>query len=383
MILMAWEGFRTLPPHQGTGRFQIHPVELARCRALLKPLAGELAQASRETVSSCPVCRSGCRTVLVDRDRYGLPVRTAMCLDCGLIYLVDRLTPEGYGKLYSSGFWRKLNGPFGGAATGPGDAARLARALAGYVALDPDHTLLEIGGGADGEWGRALGCATTAFDIEARGGVAALDTFFPGRRFDLILCRAIERLPDLGRALARVRCLLAPDGLLYCDVADFLETCRRQGSPQAVARVDHYSWFCQETAPGIFAALGFEVVSVNVTGEPAAIGYLLRPSGALALPEAAPALDPLIRRLREIDGDWRASACFPADARDRLHRTAYRIKRAVYRTLGRLRRHTPASGSPAGMPAGLPAPVAPEPHARAMAAGVTLSDTSPPPSRRA
>ena len=124
----------------------------------------------------------------------------------------------------------------------------------------------------------------------------------------ILLCRSIEHLLDLRSALRRIRALLTPDGLFYCDIIDYLESCRTTGGPQTVSKMDHCYWLCQETAPLIFRSLGFEIVAATASFDPAVIGYVLRRGEARPVDGASGAVAYLVRRLREIDADWRRRA---------------------------------------------------------------------------
>ena len=60
--------------------------------------------------------------------------------------------------------------------------------------------------------------------LEAYTG--SIEQWSSEERFDLILlCRTIEHVQDLRGVLSRIRRLLQPDGLLYCDIVDFTEAC--------------------------------------------------------------------------------------------------------------------------------------------------------------
>src|ERR1700733_15517131 len=92
--------------------FLIPPADLqdrrVRCRAEVQKLAG----LASETVSACNVCSSIRNVVISMTDRYGFPGRTALCLDCGLIYLLDRLTADSYDQFYSAGHYRIVSSQF-------------------------------------------------------------------------------------------------------------------------------------------------------------------------------------------------------------------------------------------------------------------------------
>src|SRR5947209_17288827 len=94
--------------------FLIHPADLERRRQSCQPVAAPIARRPKDLVRSCSACASDQSAILSPCDRYGIPIRTAMCLDCGLIYLVDRLTAGEYNRFYGSGEYREISARFHG-----------------------------------------------------------------------------------------------------------------------------------------------------------------------------------------------------------------------------------------------------------------------------
>ena len=316
-------------------------------------MVGHLGSVVRALHACCNVC--GCRqgVVLSNRDRYDFPVRTALCTGCGLIYLVDRLTRDEYSEFYASGTYRSLTSKFCGGETNiegircnqVNYAAKVINALEGCFEFQGHRSLLDVGGSAGfvaAVVASRFGCAATILDpaveeiaaaqaMGVDGVVGSLETFQSDKKFGLILlCRSIEHLFDLRASLLMIRDLLQPDGLFYCDIIDFVECCRCHGAPEAVTKIDHCYWLCQETAPAIFRALGFEVISVDVSWESDCIGYLLRRCQPMGTPRTAEAvLDTVVRRLREINSDWHSYGQVPRGIADRLQSRAYRAKRRL------------------------------------------------------
>lgn len=157
-----------------------------------------------------------------------------------------------------------------------------------------------------------------------------------------MLCRSIEHLFDLRRSLARIRSLLTPQGLFYCDIADFMEMCRLSGPPETFTKVDHCYWLTQSTALQIFRALGFELVSMNIAFGAAQVGFLLRacePSvEALAAQSQTLAQ---VEEIQRIEREWRAYGATSLGPKDWLRRKGYRLKRRILR-LARLHERVPA-----------------------------------------
>ncbi len=330
--------------------FHIRPDDLHRRRERCRGTVAAVEVLGCEAQACCNICGSARSIVLAGSDRYGFRVRTAMCLDCGLVYLADRLPPEGYARFYGSGAYRTLSAQFTGVPRTVESlrgeqvaySAHTLATLERFVPAHPGLRLLDVGGSTGvvaAEFAKRFSLEATVLDpapqevaaartLGLNGVVGTVETYDEPRRFDLVLlCRSIEHLLDLRSALARIRALLKPDGLFYCDVIDYLESCRATGAPQTVSKMDHCYWLCQETAPLIFRSVGFEIVSASASFDPAVIGYVLRRGEARAVSGcAAEQVSYLVRRLREIDADWRESARQRSPAQQ-LRRVAYRARR--------------------------------------------------------
>lgn len=105
--------------------------------------------------------------------------------------------------------------------------------------------------------GTVLDPATDEIEAARAAGLEAIvgsvEDWETEDRFDLILlCRSIEHLFDLKLSLSRIRGLLKPQGLFYCDIADFMEMCRMMGSPETFTKVDHCYWLTQFDRPSDF-----------------------------------------------------------------------------------------------------------------------------------
>jgi len=137
-------------------------------------------------------------------------------------------------------------------------------------------------------------------------------------KFDLILlCRSVEHLFDLRLSMSRIRGLLKPEGLFYCDIADFMEMCRMMGPPQTFTKVDHCYWLTQTTALEIFRSVGFELVSMNIVYGLGQVGFLLRPCAPAAIASASHSrILGQIEEIQKIDREWQTfggTSLGPAD----------------------------------------------------------------------
>jgi SAM-dependent methyltransferase len=333
--------------------FLIGPPELDTRRERCRPVVAELSATARLFVPRCNLCGSDRTCILATHDRYGIPLRTALCTSCGLIYLMDRFTQDGYSNFYLDGAYRKLTSAFAGSVATIEDlqadqaayARHLARFLDRRLPAQGGVRLLDIGG-SSGEVARELaaqfGISGTVLDpsreeIEAarrqglHGVVGSAETWETEERFDLVLlCRTVEHLYDLRATMAKIRRYLTPGGLLYCDFLDYLELCRITGAPQTVSKVDHCYWLTLPTAPAIFRAMGFEIVSFHIVPKPQFIGCLLRQCEPVAIePMPWTAVEAIVRDLQQIVADWQRSAAAPAGLPARVRRKVSRIARTA------------------------------------------------------
>jgi 2-polyprenyl-3-methyl-5-hydroxy-6-metoxy-1,4-benzoquinol methylase len=329
--------------------FLINPAELETRRERCRPVVQSVSTVERQFVSRCNLCGSEQSCIIGYHDRYGLPLRTAMCVGCGLIYLMDRFTQEGYAQFYLDGAYRKLTSAFAGSVATIEDlqadqaayARNLVRFLDRRVPQRQGVRLLDIGG-SSGEVAKELagrfGIEGTVLDpsreeIEAarrqglHGIVGSAESWETDQRFDVVmLCRTIEHLYDLRATMAKVRRYLTPGGLFYCDFLDYMELCRMTGAPQTVSKVDHCYWLTLQTAPAIFRAMGFEIVSLHVVPKPQFIGCLLRQCEPVAVePMQWLEVQPLIRDLQQIVTEWQRPgppASLPARVKRKVKRLA-------------------------------------------------------------
>ena len=315
--------------------FQLTPSELEQRRRRCSPLVAKLRKLDREFVTQCNICGTRQNYIIADHDRYGFSIRTALCAHCGLIYMMDRFTPASYSEFYGSGSYRDLVASFAvmsrekkasRSTIKVGNyAADLIGGLQGYLAMDSSARLLDIGG-SNGQVAQALvkafGFTATVLDpsreeIEAAktagldGVIGSIEEWQTDEKFDLILlCKTVEHLYDLRGALTKIRSFLKPGGLFYCDINDYLEISRRAGTPQAISKIDHCFWLTPETAPVIFGATGWQIVSIRKTVSPRIMGVLLSAAEEVGEKPEQQLLPPhwsaqQFRRLREIEDQWR------------------------------------------------------------------------------
>jgi SAM-dependent methyltransferase len=335
------------------GRFLVSPSELRTRRERCAPVVQSLAAIERQMVSRCNLCGSEQNAVIGYNDRYGLPIRTAMCTSCGLVYMMDRFTQEGYSEFYRDGAYRRITSAFAGSVATIEDlqadqaqyAKNLSRFLDGRLPARGNVRLLDVGGSSGEvalELVQRLGVEATVLDpsqeeIEAarkhglNGVVGSAETWDTDERFDIVMmCRTLEHLFDLRGTMEKIRRLLAPDGLFYCDFLDYMELCRMTGHPQTVSKVDHCYWMTMSTAPALFRSMGFEVVSLHFVPKPQHIGLLLRQCEAAAIqPMSWTQAQPILRDLQQIVTEWLREPEMPADLSSRVKRKVRRLAKTA------------------------------------------------------
>jgi SAM-dependent methyltransferase len=338
-------------------KFLMHPSDLAKRRKSCAQPREQLLSIERQCVTRCNLCGSPKNVIIAERDRYGLPIRTALCAECGLVYLVDRFGAAAYGRFYRDGMYRAISSSFLGTrhsisqieANQADYAARLANTLAGYIQPRDGASLVDIGGSAGMvalEFKRRFGLHATVLDPSEEEAAAArraglesvtgsVEDWTTDEKFDVVLlCRSVEHFFDLRTALAKIRGLLAPGGVFYCDIADFMELCRLSGPPETIAKIDHCYWLSHETAPEIFAAAGFEVITTNLVFGTGQIGFLMQASDPVPVsPRTSGWVAERIAGLLAIESAWKQYGDTYPDWTDWLHRKAYRAKRKLLSSL--------------------------------------------------
>lgn len=185
----------------------------------------------------CPLCAEREAHVLGDRARDGTPLRTVLCVGCGL-GRVDPLPPEeAVSEFYQESYRREYKGTF---EPQPRHVLRAGRIAIERIALlkrglAPGQTLLDVGcGGGElvyllSQWGvRARGheedvryaaYARRELGITVTEGDWSAIRTSPATRFDAVtLFHVLEHLRHPVHALEQVRDWLAPGGVAVVEV---------------------------------------------------------------------------------------------------------------------------------------------------------------------
>lgn len=333
--------------------FQIDGRELQRRRDRCRPLLPALSELPVESLSSCSACGSRQYFVLTPIDRYGLPLRAAMCMVCGLVFQVDRFTTDGFQEFYG-GAYRDLVSAFKGKAEGDIPRLRAKQEIYGRSLLDAVkdrigdsssiQRIADVGGSTGvvaGIFSDHYGASATVVDPGARelgeadGELATVqatvEDWQPDGTYDLVLlCNTIEHLHDLAAGFAKLKSALGDDGWLVCDVADFMASCRLEGPPEVVAKVDHCFWLSLETASKVFGLLGFSVAGAAYGRVPQQVTFLLKPTAETPEVTRDPAVSGMLSELQTLRGEWLGLAQRSAGIM-----TASRLSSFARRLLGR------------------------------------------------
>lgn len=337
-------------------------VRRRRVTLLKDRILGELPfeHLNRCVLAPEPVVHAG-MTIVAMKDRYGIPVRLAMCHQTGLFYLIDRLTQDGYDAFYRDGLYRQLIAAFHGNsddartlveqqhAQAVANAGVVFKALARHVVLPPGSMLLDVGGStgalsklfkdAYGVHATVVDPAADELEVARKSGLAIKCgtieqvTFEPGELFDAVFInQTIEHLIDLKGTFTRLLALLKPTGVLVFDILDFLALVDTLGSVESASRLDHCQFLYDEMIDVFAAQVGMKVES-RLFHQPGCVLYVCRPSrpsGTTIMP--ADQVQALRRRLLTQEVAWKLSPRFARPSlEERIGRTvagsARRVKR--------------------------------------------------------
>jgi len=259
-----------------------------------KPVVARIMnQYAFQTISACPFCpKTGLSniTVIGTCDRYGFPVRLAMCNRTGIIFLLDRLALEDYNEFYKQGHYREVLDVFWDRQplkkTGEEQlstnaikkAKETVNALHGLVKFPNQARMLDIGG-STGEvsiaFKDAFGVLPTVLDpaeqeldiarqqgLDTRLGSFETVEFAPDEKYDIVLLhQTIEHIYNLQNTMERIRGILEPGGLFIFDFLDFIDELDASGSVEAVSRLDHCHWIYLEMLEVFLSFVGFRALS--------------------------------------------------------------------------------------------------------------------------
>jgi 2-polyprenyl-3-methyl-5-hydroxy-6-metoxy-1,4-benzoquinol methylase len=255
----------------------------------------DYAAAETVPVTACNLCGAPPPfQPVADVDRYGFPVRTVQCDQCGLRFQDPQLSAAAARAFYETAY-RPLVSAYHGrlinAETIQAEQAAYATQVVDglYPWLTDWHAAVLDVGGSTGvvaeavcHMGAAHGrrmtatvldpCAEELSHAAARGMETlpgGLEQYtWTGHPYDLVLlCQTVDHLLDISGALAKIRALLPAHGLLYVDILD---------TTDGPYKLDHPYALVPRTMLAYLTRAGFNVLSRRLT-EDRHVAYVVVP----------------------------------------------------------------------------------------------------------
>jgi methyltransferase family protein len=281
----------------------------------------DYAAQTKDRVGVCNLCGSEAHVGLAHRDRYGFDADSVACLRCGLVFLDPRLSADAYGHFYEV-VYRPLVSAYHGrridAATIEQEQATYAEALVRmlepHLVGRPEPRILDVGG-STGVVSNAV-CRTfggTAMVLDpapaevARARDRGLDAVVgtaesyvhEGPPFSVVLiCQTIDHVLAVSGVLAKIRALIADDGLFFVDIVDFRAAYLRGRSIEDAIKIDHPYYLTEDTAEALLARSGFRVLRKDYANDRLHVAYVCAPARPIA--DALPPPESVRELFREV-----------------------------------------------------------------------------------
>jgi SAM-dependent methyltransferase len=235
----------------------------------------------------CNLCGSERHEILCTKDRNKLPVRTCLCLDCGLIFINPRMTEKWYGEYYRKEY-REQGVRFRGIPAKNHDKETLfSRAVPHGVALArrfdgiwSNGLTVEVGSSVGG----VLSGLQQTLSVDVIGIEPSKDEAdFANAKCIKTYCSLIEQFHEKLPPVANVVCvqslnhflnprlfltwahqLLQPEGRLVLEVANFRHMLRQWGWMPRAVQIDHTYMFVPEVLEAFVTAAGFRMLRMDV-----------------------------------------------------------------------------------------------------------------------
>jgi SAM-dependent methyltransferase len=247
------------------------------------------------------------------QDRYGLPVNTYFCQNCGMLWSDPRMTADSLARFYDE-YYRSLYviGPGGPECFFHLQCRRgedVIRFLQPEYRRIADSTVFDVGCATGGvlapfveRGARAYGCDYTTEYLQ-RGQQAGLNVIHGSAEVlreygpaNLIVARhVLEHCPDPVGELNAWSSLLARDGYLYVEVPSVLLAYEVYGDLDLFLQNAHLYHFTLRTLEWLLSRVGFQLVKGNQTVRAL---FVRRTDGAPLCPDASEA-ERILRYIRQ------------------------------------------------------------------------------------
>lgn len=230
---------------------------------------------------ACNACGSREHEVIAQRERFGLPLQTVICRNCGLIFINPRPTRRMYAEFYKSDYRKAVSGSDEGDEEQFRKEVEIAQTviLPVFRKLIPNwapRSIMELGSSYGGILDTHLKAfpGSQGFGIEplvkigefARQRTGAtiytslVEDFVPDRKYDLvILSRTLNHTLDPHANLDKVRAMLSPDGIFALTLQDPLSHLVHLPL-ETVSEMTHPYLFTRESVRHLLALSGLELV---------------------------------------------------------------------------------------------------------------------------
>jgi len=239
-----------------------------------------------DTISvSCNICGSVKSHIRSTVDRYGLPVNSVICKECGLIYLNPMMTQNAYWRFYASGEYRKLLNAFKKPVT-PDESysqsvdfgIRIAKVIGPFL---HDGLTVEVGSSRGGILHGLKKAKDTIIPLGVEPSIEeaeyAIAKGIPTQKTiieelsdsvndvkNILSVRSLNHMVDPTRFLDYTKKHLSDDGRLFIIVLDFMKFCLRNKA--FISQIDHPYMFFPDTLRQLVEKCGFKINLCEVRG---------------------------------------------------------------------------------------------------------------------
>lgn len=217
--------------------------------------------------------------LIANKDRYGIPLLTVMCMNCGLVRSNPYYTKETLSKFYENEYRSLYSGSNAATEDFFDHQISIGRSIINYLEKKTGLSLngkkvFEIGTGAGGilkafkELGADVyGCdygteylkrgASLGIKI-VKGDSSSLEKF--GKADLIVLNHILEHFLDIDSEITRLSKLLNSNGLVYISVPGLKSHIKTYGSLRNYLQNAHYYSFSLDSLTYLMGKFGYELV---------------------------------------------------------------------------------------------------------------------------